>query len=692
MKKKRQGFTLVELLAVIVILAIILVIAIPAVLEATNAAKKESFFLYAQSLQSKAIAQYTQDLEHDKDKTDCAVYSIEDDLHLSDTGKYQGWIQVQRTIVSSGKRQVDVEVSNSKGLEYVKYCIAKGNSCVPDTSFQVREGAQSATISKTISEGYVLCANYQYAENNELKTGGTSCKTYANGSDINDTYDYTVTLSLIDDSYAADTVPFNKDMSMQAFYGYLDKKGMTIVEPICGGGTAKTLTRGQKQLGTTYVTTTKGKGTSTVVVGSTTKTTGVTNVNTTTKKSTSVQNVKTTTKKSTTNVIVGTTTKTTTNKIVGTTTKTTTNVIVGTTTTTTTNKIVGTTTKTTKSTKVTSTTTNKDANKTNVTSTTTNKDANKTNVTSTTTDKDANKTNVTTTTKTTTNHIVGTTTKTTTNQIVTVTTTTQRTTYLETTTVDPLDTSLQLTELQVKGYDIGFTPLKYYYDLDVPYEVESVQIVVTGASPDTVITVSGADNINVGANPVIVQLHNTTTGKRSFYRVFVYRAQKGGSNIKTTTKDPYANWDPDSGVPDPTLDESDASLSHLSVAGYGLPFRSDVYDYTLEINGESELQLYTRANSPGAMINVNGNENLEDGSQIVIMVQSKNGYYHKTYTIKVKFKNTTSTTTKVLQGVAAGLGVTAAAVAAAIHFVRKRKTAIVQNDDVTNNNNNNQGN
>ena len=47
MKKTNKGFTLVELLAVIVILAIIMIIAIPAVLETMQSARKKTFKEYA---------------------------------------------------------------------------------------------------------------------------------------------------------------------------------------------------------------------------------------------------------------------------------------------------------------------------------------------------------------------------------------------------------------------------------------------------------------------------------------------------------------------------------------------------------------------------------------------------------------------------------------------------------------------
>ena len=64
--KKKDGFTLVELLAVIVVLALIMFIVLPNVLNSISSARKESFYLYAQNLQGKATAKYTQDLDLNK--------------------------------------------------------------------------------------------------------------------------------------------------------------------------------------------------------------------------------------------------------------------------------------------------------------------------------------------------------------------------------------------------------------------------------------------------------------------------------------------------------------------------------------------------------------------------------------------------------------------------------------------------
>ena len=57
--KKRNGFTLVELLAVIVILAIILVIAVPQIMDTINSARKASLESSVKMVAAQAENQYT---------------------------------------------------------------------------------------------------------------------------------------------------------------------------------------------------------------------------------------------------------------------------------------------------------------------------------------------------------------------------------------------------------------------------------------------------------------------------------------------------------------------------------------------------------------------------------------------------------------------------------------------------------
>ncbi len=98
--KKKNGFTLVELLAVIVILAIIMVIAIPAVLDVMNRSRKSAFVLYAQKVIRDTKTQYSYDAGLGAATgAGYFVYSIVDDLDYDSTGDYQGYVVVNATNV-----------------------------------------------------------------------------------------------------------------------------------------------------------------------------------------------------------------------------------------------------------------------------------------------------------------------------------------------------------------------------------------------------------------------------------------------------------------------------------------------------------------------------------------------------------------------------------------------------------------
>ena len=89
-KDNKKGFTLVELLAVIVILAVIMIIAIPAVLNTMNMSKRRSFETYINRIDSETQKQYTKDsITGNTNQT--KIYNIEKDLDLSSTGNFKGF-------------------------------------------------------------------------------------------------------------------------------------------------------------------------------------------------------------------------------------------------------------------------------------------------------------------------------------------------------------------------------------------------------------------------------------------------------------------------------------------------------------------------------------------------------------------------------------------------------------------------
>ena len=92
-KIEEKGFTLVELIAVIVIIAIIMLIAIPAVLNSVESAKRKTFDEYITKSASLAQQKYSEQLlSENYFGGNCIIYDIETDLGLDNTGKFKGYI------------------------------------------------------------------------------------------------------------------------------------------------------------------------------------------------------------------------------------------------------------------------------------------------------------------------------------------------------------------------------------------------------------------------------------------------------------------------------------------------------------------------------------------------------------------------------------------------------------------------
>ena len=80
---KNKGFTLVELLAVIVILAIIMIIAIPSVLSILQTSKISSFDLFGKkAIMETEKKELSQDITSNKNNGGIHVYDIKTDLGI----------------------------------------------------------------------------------------------------------------------------------------------------------------------------------------------------------------------------------------------------------------------------------------------------------------------------------------------------------------------------------------------------------------------------------------------------------------------------------------------------------------------------------------------------------------------------------------------------------------------------------
>ena len=88
MKLNKKGFTLVELLAVIVVLAVIMVIAIPTVIDSMNSAKKSSFAMYGQKMLNAAMSKVQGDALDGKSAQPKYKFS---EL-VASSGQYKGYV------------------------------------------------------------------------------------------------------------------------------------------------------------------------------------------------------------------------------------------------------------------------------------------------------------------------------------------------------------------------------------------------------------------------------------------------------------------------------------------------------------------------------------------------------------------------------------------------------------------------
>ncbi len=111
--KKKNGFTLVELLAVIVVLAIIMIIAIPSVLDVMNTARKKAFVMYVDKIVTAVQAQYVYDANGGAIQgAGFYVYDITSDLKLNSTGSYRGYVTVNATDVDNPEYIVELYDNN----------------------------------------------------------------------------------------------------------------------------------------------------------------------------------------------------------------------------------------------------------------------------------------------------------------------------------------------------------------------------------------------------------------------------------------------------------------------------------------------------------------------------------------------------------------------------------------------------
>ena len=161
---KRKGFTLVELLAVIVILAVILTIAVPAVKKTVDNAKKKSAENDAVMIKNIAEKYYTRNLDKDEEIT--GVDLSTDTLSYSGEKPTKGYLYFTEDGIAYGKMYINgycVEVksdgTNTSEKVSIDDCNIADISTGGNTSGGNQGGSGSTEVTKTYTNGEVVYYN-----------------------------------------------------------------------------------------------------------------------------------------------------------------------------------------------------------------------------------------------------------------------------------------------------------------------------------------------------------------------------------------------------------------------------------------------------------------------------------------------------------------------------------------------------
>ena len=163
MRKKRNAFTLIELLAVIVILAVILVIAIPRILDVIDVSKKDSFKTSAQIIADSAEKKYVENKLNNIDE----VITCENVTKLSKEDYEYCFIKIDEegnakvTIEGKGKfkdlaicngTKTSVELSDTCSTDSSNFMYA----LIPELTIEDKEKCKKYGMSKGLSENDTL--------------------------------------------------------------------------------------------------------------------------------------------------------------------------------------------------------------------------------------------------------------------------------------------------------------------------------------------------------------------------------------------------------------------------------------------------------------------------------------------------------------------------------------------------------
>lgn len=177
----------------------------------------------------------------------------------------------------------------------------------------------------------------------------------------------------------------------------------------------------------------------------------------------------------------------------------------------------------------------------------------------------------------------------------------------------PKNSDFTLKDLSINKGKIEFNKNTFLYETTVDNNVENIEVKATPNSDKAIVKIEKPEILLVGKNiiSIIVTAEDGTIGKYI---------------IEVTKKEKPSN---------------DATIKNIIIKNYSLDFKSDTYNYNLEILNEKKLNIKVILSNENAKYKISGNNNLKDKSTITIKVTAEDGTINN-YKIKITKKDPTN--------------------------------------------------
>ena len=166
-----------------------------------------------------------------------------------------------------------------------------------------------------------------------------------------------------------------------------------------------------------------------------------------------------------------------------------------------------------------------------------------------------------------------------------------------------------LKDIDIKNNDIDFSKDKTNYEITVDYNTDFLDINPKLSSGKSKVEIIGNENLKVGENTIIIKVTAKDNSVRE-YKIIVTKKDK-----------------------DQVL-SNNSYLKSITIDGYNIDFKKNIYNYTLKIKNEETLNINAITENETAKVRIVGNNNLNNNNVIKIIVTAEDKSV-STYSITV---------------------------------------------------------